>query len=99
MAKAGQVYDVIEHDQVTSIGLADVQTITVPNRASAFEITAATNSAYLSVDGTDPSSTHGQVIVAGATPVLCPYVTKARGVLKVASAAAANSVVRVTWLA
>jgi hypothetical protein len=60
------------HTQVTSTGTADVKTITLEKATSAIVVDAKTNTGFLTFDGSTPSSSNGQVIIAGASPVTLP---------------------------
>jgi hypothetical protein len=82
--------------QQTSTGTADVKTFTPPAGQTAFIVTVATTSCRLTTDGTTPDATHGITVQAGAQPLLLPIA--AFGNVKIASTAAANSVVDVQYL-
>jgi hypothetical protein len=85
---------VATHQQQTSTGTADVKSFSTPSNAVACYVSATTNPARLTVDGTTPSATNGIVVPAGALP----FELRAVQALKVASTAAANSIVDVAFL-
>lgn len=74
----------------------DTKTFTLPNGCSAFYISAETNDARATFDGTTPTATVGHKIPKDQAPVLvlCGPGTS----LQVVSTAAGNSVVQVTPL-
>lgn len=74
----------------------DTKTFTLPSGTSAFYITAETNDARITLDGTTPTATVGHKIPKDQAPVLilCGPGTS----LKCVSTAAGNSVVQVTPL-
>jgi hypothetical protein len=80
--------------QATSTGTADVQTTTPPVGALACLISVETTDARLTVDGSTPSATNGNVVQAGQSPAYLPI----GAVLKHASAVAGSSLLNVTWL-
>ena len=86
----------ISFEQLTSTGTADVQTATVPTGTSAVMISVETTNARATFEGTAPDATHGHVLVKDLEPVLIPVGVGAT--IKVASTAAANSVVGLTYL-
>lgn len=61
-------YRLLSQSQATSANTTAVTSITVPKYASAIEMGAQGQDAYVSFDGTDPSSTHGFRLIAGAQP-------------------------------
>ncbi len=77
--------------QLTSTGTADVKAATLPVRSSGCLIGVETTNARVTFDGTTPDSTHGVVLVAGAQPIFLSLANSS--VIKVASTAAASSVV------
>ena len=81
--------------QITSTGTADVKTATPTelNAAGAL-ITAETNPARLTVDGSTPSATNGHFVPTGMGPIL---ILLSSDVLKVVSTTAANSILNITW--
>jgi hypothetical protein len=85
--------------QVTSTGTADVKTVGVPSSASAFLVSVETNGCRVTLDGSTPGAT-SLLIATTATfgPVTIPCVSWQGNTLKVASNAAANSIVTIQWL-
>lgn len=85
--------------QQTSTATTDPKTFTPPatvgQKAHACLVSVETTNARVTLNGDAPDATHGHVFVAGQQPVYVP----AAVAIKVASTAAANSVVTVTWLA
>lgn len=86
------------HEQLTSTGTANVQTFTPPAGAHGVYVSVSTNGCYITFDGTTPSSTNGLPLPAGVSPVFLLFAPAAGSGLKVASQAAANSVVNVAWV-
>lgn len=83
------------HEQVTSTGTANVQTLTAPPGAKAVLLACLTNGCYFTVDGSTPTAVNGMTLPSGALPLLLPV----NGDIKVASQqAAASSVVNALWL-
>lgn len=85
------------HEAATSTGTADIQTLTKPPGATAMILSAKTNNARVTFDGTNPgvSAAPGLVIIAGAQPWFAPFATD----IEFASEAAANCELNVLWLA
>lgn len=82
------------HNQQTSTGTADVKTFTAPKDAVAFLIDVVTTDAWLTLDGTTPTTSNRALIKKDQNPL---YVGVGKDV-KVAASAAANSIVSVLWL-
>lgn len=100
MARANAVYaltsdQTLAHDQVTSTGSSNVQTITKPVGAVACLITVSTNAARVTFDLSTPDSTNGLVFQAAASPVLIPF---ANNDLKFCSTAGSSSIIDILWL-
>jgi hypothetical protein len=81
--------------QATSTATTDYKTVTQPEAANAFLISCETTSCRFSLDGVNPDATNGHVLPKDGQPYYVPVKPRS---LKVASTAAANSVVTVTWL-
>lgn len=84
------------HESATSTGTANKQTITKPPGANGMFLSAKTNNARVTFDGTDPGAgaAPGLIIAAGAQPVFFPFATD----IEFVSEAAANSELNVLWV-
>lgn len=80
----------ISTTQQTSTGTADVKTINVPSGCSAVVLTAETNSARITFDGSTPGAGNGIVLPSGGMPFLIP--TRRSSKIMFASVAAANCI-------
>lgn len=82
------------HQQATSTGTADVQTLTLPATTQAVFLSVETTGCYLTVDGTTPSSSNGIFLPTGVLHFvpLGPGLT-----VKFASSAAAVSKVNALY--
>lgn len=80
----------------TSTGTGDIKTLVPPKNANACEISAKTTNARVTFNGVNPGAgtAPGQVIAAGAQPVLFPFAHT----IKFVSEAAANCELNVLWL-
>lgn len=83
-------------EQLTSTGTADVKTATVPEDTSAILITVETTNARVTLTGDAPSATKGHVFPKDSLPVL--LLVGVGTTIKVASTAAAASVVGITYI-
>lgn len=79
----------------TSTGTGDVQTLTPPGNASAMQFCVETTNARMTLDGSTPSATNGNVELAAQSPQFLPV--GAGSQIKWISTAAAASIVNVTW--
>lgn len=79
-----------------SVDNTTVGTLTNPG-ARAVVISVATNLAYVTLDGSTPSSTNGLKVAAGTAPIFIPV--NPRFGIKALSSAAGGSIVDVLWLA
>jgi hypothetical protein len=84
------------HESATSTGTADIKTITKPPNANGMYLSAKTNNARVTFDGTAPGAgvAPGLIIVAGAQPVFFPFATD----IKFVSEIAGNSELNVLWV-
>lgn len=84
------------HEAATSTGTANKQTLTKPRNATAMMLSAKTNNARVTFDGTDPGAgvAPGLIVIAGAQPVFFPFATD----IEFVSEAAAASELNVLWL-
>lgn len=84
------------HEAATSTGTGNKQTITKPKNATSMMLSAKTNNARVTFDGTDPGAgaAPGLIVVAGAQPVFFPFATD----IEFVSEAAANAELNVLWL-
>lgn len=84
------------HEAATSSGTGNKQTITKPSSATSMMLSAKTNNARVTFDGTDPGAgaPPGLVIVAGAQPIFFPFAADIEFVSEIAG----NSELNVLWL-
>lgn len=84
------------HKSATSTGTGNKQTIAADVRANYMMLSAKTNNARVTFDGTDPSvgSKIGLIIIAGAQPALMPFSAD----IEFVSEAAADSELNVLYL-
>lgn len=84
------------HASATSTGTANKQTITKARGATAMMISAKTNNARVTFDGTDPGAgvAPGLIIQAGQQPAFFPFARD----IEFVSEAAANCELNVLWL-
>lgn len=87
----------VVHANATSTGTGDVKTIAAPAGAVAAFISVETNSCWLTVDGTTPTTTNGLVLPKDTVPFFLP-VGHPRSI-KFAASVAGNSELNVMWLA
>lgn len=81
------------HATATSTGTSNQQTLTPPSGAKGFFYTLQTNGAYVTFDGSVPSSSNGLHFMAGSAPVFIPM----GKTLNFVSDAAGNAVLSVMW--
>ena len=84
------------HESATSTGTGNKQTLTKPPNANGMSLSAKTNNARVTFDGTDPGAgvAPGLIIIAGAQPVFFPFATDIEFVSEIAG----NSELNVLWV-
>lgn len=87
-------FEPLAHDQATSASTGNVATLARPANASACYLTVTTTKAFITFDGSTPSSTNGLPVVAGGLPVRFDVL----GDIKVDSSAGTASIVDCLWV-